>query len=277
MATNYVLVDFENVQPDMSALAGTANKVVVFFGAKQQEGRVKASTMLALIRLGPNVEIVELLRSGENALDMHIAFHIGRIFEQEPGATIHIVSGDTDFDPLVEYLKKMKGTTISRSKDIGAMAKQRPMPAVPAMGAVPRKAKAAGGRRSSPPKAPQAQRAAHPQKAAPPQKGAPPQKIAQPPQKNAQPQRAPQQHKLPPPQVLLSEKKMHPGQFDQIVKQLRSMTGKPSTRKKLEQTIASYFKHHGGEWPELIQQAIDELIRGGIVVQTGTRVMYSLG
>jgi hypothetical protein len=271
MATNYVLVDFENVQPDMSALAGTANKVVVFFGAKQQEGRVKASTMLALIRLGPNVKIVELLRSGKNALDMHIAFHVGQILVQEPEATIHIVSGDTDFDPLVEYLKKIEGTKISRSKDIGPLAKQRPMPAVPAMGAVPRKAKApAGGRRSSSPKAPQAQRAAQPQRVARPQN------VARP-QKGAPPQRAPQQHKLPPPQVLLSEKKMQPGQYDQIVKQLRSMTGKPSTRKKLEQTIASYFKHHGGEWPELIQQAIDELIRGGIVMQTGTRVTYSLG
>ena len=39
MPTNYILVDFENVQPDLSLLAGTTFKVKVFFGAKQQEGR----------------------------------------------------------------------------------------------------------------------------------------------------------------------------------------------------------------------------------------------
>jgi hypothetical protein len=276
MATNYVLVDFENVQPDMSALAGTANRVIVFFGAKQQEGRVKASTMLALIKLGPNVEIVELLRSGKNALDMHIAFQIGRIFETEPEASVHIVSGDTDFDPLIEYLKKTQGARISRSKDVGAIARQRPAPpAAPAMGAVPRKAKGAGAvKKPQVPRVTQAPRAQ-------------PQKIP-PAQKSPQLQKPPQQQRLPQPQKSQAQKssaprnlqiedKSQPAQFEQIVKQLRSMSGKPSTRKKLEQTIASYFKHHGGERPQHeVGQTVDELIRRGLVGQTGTKVTYQL-
>jgi hypothetical protein len=267
MATNYVLVDFENVQPDMSAVDGTANRVIVFLGAKQKEGRVKASTMLALLRLGSNVEIVELLRSGKNALDMHIAFQIGRIFESEPEASVHIVSGDTDFDPLIEYLKKTKGTRISRSKDVGTLAKQqRPTPpAAPAMGAVPRKAKGAGAVKKPqavrmPPvqKAPQTPKVPQLQKVSQPPKSSPPQKTSQP--QRIQPQKSPAV------------------QFEQIVKQLQSMSGKPSTRKKLEQTIASYFKHHGGERPENeVEQAVDELIRRGIVAQAGTRVTYQLG
>jgi hypothetical protein len=273
MATNYVLVDFENVQPDMSALDGTANRVIVFLGAKQKEGRVKASTMLALLRLGANVEIVELLRSGKNALDMHIAFHIGRIFETEPDASVHIVSGDTDFDPLIEYLKKTKGTRISRSKDVGTLAKQqRPTPpAAPAMGAVQRKAKGAGAvKKPQVPRTPQAQKTPQVQKVSqtprPPQAPKMPQlqKVSQA-QKSSQPPRS-QPQKSP------------PVQFEDIVKQLRSMSGKPSTRKKLEQTIASYFKHHGGERPENeIEQAVDELIRRGLVAQAGPRVTYQLG
>ena len=255
MVTNYVLVDFENVQPDMSALAGTANRVIVFFGAKQQEGRVKASTMLALIKLGPNVEIVELLRSGKNALDMHIAFQIGRIFETEPDASVHIVSGDTDFDPLIDYLKKTKGTRISRSKDVGALARQqRPTPpAAPAMGAVPRRAKGSGAvKKPQPQKAAQSQKP--PQSPKPPQAQKPPQsqKLPQapkPPQSPKPQQQKSQPQKPPPSPAPPIEKKSPPAQFDQIVKQLRSMSGKPSTRKKLEQTIASYFKHHGGERP----------------------------
>jgi len=215
MATNYVLVDFENVQPDMSALAGTANRVIVFFGAKQQEGRVKASTMLALIRLGPNVEIVELLRSGKNALDMHIAFHIGRIFETEPDASVHIVSGDTDFDPLIEYLTA-KGSSCRRVRSIAELAKY-----VPRTPAAPRSAS----------------------RAAPPS-----------PAKKAQSDR------LAP-----------------IIKHLHSLRGKPSTRKTLVTTIASYFKQHGGALADkVVEQLIDELIRLKYVSQSGTKVAYHL-
>ena len=140
MATNYVLVDFENVQPDMSGLVGTAHKVVVFFGAKQQEGRHHFEKFDALFELGANLERVKILHSGKNALDMHIAWYIGKVFEREPAAVVHVVSRDTDFDPLIEYLRK-QGFACSRSKDVDVIARQRG-PSVPAMGAVPRKAKA---------------------------------------------------------------------------------------------------------------------------------------
>ena len=104
MVTNYVLVDFENVQPDMSALAGTAHRVIVFFGAKQQSSRHHFDKFDSLLELGSNLERVKVPYSGKNALDMHIAFQIGRIHEKEPGATFLILSKDTDFDPLIEYL-----------------------------------------------------------------------------------------------------------------------------------------------------------------------------
>ncbi len=263
MATNYVLVDFENVQPDMSALAGTAHRVIVFFGAKQQSSRHHFDKFDSLLELGSNLERVKVPYSGKNALDMHIAFQIGRIHEKEPGASFLILSRDTDFDPLIEYLKG-KGVRIARSKDVGALAKQRPAAvAVPAMGAVPRKAKgAAPAQRKAQQKVPSPQKVQQAQKVP----------LAQKPQHapRAQPQ------KSPPPQRTQLETRVEPVHFDQIVKQLRSMSGKPKTRKRLEQTIASYFKHHGGERPELVQQTIDELVRRGIVAQAGTKVSYQL-
>jgi hypothetical protein len=266
MATNYVLVDFENVQPDMSALAGSAHRVIVFFGAKQQSSRHHFDKFDSLLELGANLERVKVPYSGKNALDMHIAFQIGRIHEKEPGATFLILSRDTDFDPLIEYLKG-KGVEIARAKDLSAMAKQKPMPpAVVGMGAVPRKAKQAQG----------AQRKAQPvRKLQPVPRPQQVQRAQQVPKAQHAPR--PQPQKPPSPQRPLPEKRVQPAQFDQIVKQLRSMSGKPKTRKTLEQTIASYFKHHGGETPELVTQTIDELVRSGVVTQTGTKVTYSLG
>jgi hypothetical protein len=122
MSTKYVLVDFENVQPDLSTLAGTPYKVKVFFGAKQQEGRVPFKLVDAMMALGSNVEAVKILRSGSNAVDMHIAYYIGRLIEKEPNASVHIISGDTDFDPLVEYLKT-KGVSCKRAKTVADLAK----------------------------------------------------------------------------------------------------------------------------------------------------------
>jgi hypothetical protein len=123
MSTKYVLVDFENVQPDLSSLAGTTYKVKVFFGAKQQEGRVPFKLVDAMIALGSNVEAVKILRSGSNAVDMHIAYYTGRLIEKEPNASIHIISGDTDFDPLVEYLKS-KGVDCRRARTVADLAKR---------------------------------------------------------------------------------------------------------------------------------------------------------
>jgi hypothetical protein len=147
MPTHYVLVDFENVQPDLSTLAGTPYKVKVFFGAKQQEGRVPFKLVDAMIALGSNVEAVKILRSGSNAVDMHIAYYVGRLIEKEPNASIHIISGDTDFDPLVEYLKT-KGVSCKRAKTVSELAKH----AEPVRHAPP-KARPAPARAHKPPPA----------------------------------------------------------------------------------------------------------------------------
>lgn len=291
MATNYVLVDFENVQPDMSALAGTAHRVIVFFGAKQQSSRHHFDKFDSLLELGANLERVKVPYSGKNALDMHIAFQIGRIHEKDPGASFLILSRDTDFDPLIEYLKG-KGVEIARAKDVGGLAKP---PAVVGMGAVPRKGRQAQGsqRKVQAAKGPQGQKPVPAEKARPMEQTPRVQKPqpAQRPQQAMKPQHAPRAQNVPKmqhatksqpqkatsPQRPSAESRVEPAQFDQIVKQLRSMSGKPKTRKRLEQTIASYFKHHGGEKPELVLQTIEELVRSGMVAQAGTKVTYQLG
>ena len=50
----------------------------------------------------------EISGTGPNALDFHIAYYIGRLSVEEPGAFFHIVSRDKGFDPLIKHLRAHK-------------------------------------------------------------------------------------------------------------------------------------------------------------------------
>jgi hypothetical protein len=132
MATNYVLVDFENVQPDsLEELASGAFRIKVFVGAQQAKGRVTFEFSESMQKLGSHAEYVRIARSGPNAVDMHIAYYIGRLHEKEPHASMYVISRDTDFDPLVEYLQE-KGGTCRRVRSIAELIKLVPRPTAPA-------------------------------------------------------------------------------------------------------------------------------------------------
>ncbi len=103
MTTNFVLVDFENVQPsNVGALTGTDKRVKVFVGAGQT--KVPLELARALQGLGDKAEYIQVSGNGSNALDFHIAFYIGKLVGEHPGASFHIVSKDTGFDPLIKHL-----------------------------------------------------------------------------------------------------------------------------------------------------------------------------
>lgn len=107
MRTNFVFVDFENVQPeDLALLKAGPFKVKVFLGPNQ--GKVPVAIAAALQPLGENAEYIMLESAGKNALDFHIAYYLGLLASQEPAAFFHIISGDAGFDPLIKHLKGKK-------------------------------------------------------------------------------------------------------------------------------------------------------------------------
>lgn len=117
MRTNYILIDYENVQPeDLSALKQDHFRVIVFVGAHQN--KVAFETATALQQIGANAEYVKVSGSGPNALDFHIAFYIGQLAVKDPEAFFHIVSKDSGFDPLITHLKARK-LRVLRVKKIG--------------------------------------------------------------------------------------------------------------------------------------------------------------
>src|SRR5512139_1668904 len=99
MRTNFVLVDFENVQPkDIGLLKDGPFRVKVFLGPNQS--KIPVSLAAALQSLGERVEYIMLEAAGNNALDFHIAYYIGALSVVEPAAFFHIISKDAGFDPL---------------------------------------------------------------------------------------------------------------------------------------------------------------------------------
>ncbi|MGL4574463.1 MAG: PIN domain-containing protein [Burkholderiaceae bacterium] len=116
MKTNFVLIDYENVQPEiMASLMAEHFKVIVFVGANQT--KIPFETVEALQRMGSQAEYVRISGNGSNALDFHIAFYIGQLATQNQDAFFHIVSKDKGFDPLIQHLKSKKIFS-ARSNDI---------------------------------------------------------------------------------------------------------------------------------------------------------------
>jgi len=114
--TNYVLIDYENVQPtDIAMLRDGPFKVRVFLGANQ--AKIPVALAAALQGLGANAEYVLLESPGPNALDFHIAYYVGFLSGQDSSAFFHIISKDAGFDPLIKHLKA-KGVFVQRSVSI---------------------------------------------------------------------------------------------------------------------------------------------------------------
>lgn len=107
MKKNYVLIDYENVQPqEMTVLEREQFSVIVFVGANQ--AKVSFEVASALQRMGGQATYVKISGNGSNALDFHIAYYIGQISAKDPDAYFHIISKDTGFDPLIQHLKSQK-------------------------------------------------------------------------------------------------------------------------------------------------------------------------
>ncbi len=107
MRNNYVLIDWENVQPEsMELLDHEHVQVRVFVGAMQKDISIEKAA--ALQPMGKRVEYIRMARSGKNALDFHIAFYIGQIAATDTTAYFHIIAKDKGFDPLIEHLKSRK-------------------------------------------------------------------------------------------------------------------------------------------------------------------------
>ncbi len=98
-----VFVDFENVPTfDLDAIAPLAVFVTVLIGKTQTKIDMKLA--LQVSRHASKVALIQTDVAGRNALDLILAYHLGRAAASSPGSTLHVVSRDKDFDPLLAHL-----------------------------------------------------------------------------------------------------------------------------------------------------------------------------
>lgn len=146
----FVLIDFENVQPSgLDGLVRGKDHVRVFVGASQS--KIPFETARALQALGSDAAYVSITGSGRNALDFHIAYHLGRLAVEHPAAQFVVVSKDTGFDPLIKHMREA-GLDCRRVAAIEAKA-EAPAKAKPAKTATPPKETAAKGKAEKAPPA----------------------------------------------------------------------------------------------------------------------------
>lgn len=124
MRTNYVLIDFESVQPaSLAALEADHYRVLVFVGSTQ--AKLSFEVVSAIQRMGERAQYVKMSGAGPNALDFHIAFYIGEIAARDTTAFFHIISKDTGFDPLIRHLKT-RNIFAARSSSVEEMPTPKP-------------------------------------------------------------------------------------------------------------------------------------------------------
>jgi DNA-binding protein len=74
--------------------------------------------------LGQSASYVKITGTGKNALDFHIACHLGELVAKAPKSTIYVISKDKGFDPLIQHLKA-RGVTVSRRVDVAEIPELR--------------------------------------------------------------------------------------------------------------------------------------------------------
>ena len=132
MQQNWILVDYENVQPPLDDLLCVLkrkcsnSRIMMFIGATQK--KLPTDMTASLQEFGERVKYVRISSTRKNALDFHIAFYIGRLSAQNPDARFTIVSRDTGFDPLIQYCKEEKIHVVRKENVSGKTAQPKTSP-----------------------------------------------------------------------------------------------------------------------------------------------------
>lgn len=116
---NRVFVDFENVPSvELSAIGPHPVEVTLLIGEKQR--RLELPLVRQIHEHAAKVTLVEVGASGRNALDMVLAWHLGKTIEQHPDDVYFVVSRDKDYDPLIRHLRT-RGHDVTRVDSFNAL------------------------------------------------------------------------------------------------------------------------------------------------------------
>ena len=121
----HLLIDFENVQPqNLDNLPTDGIHIWLFIGV--QHKMLPVSLVKSLLRFGERAHLVQLQKTGKNALDFYLSYYLGQITATDPEAQIGILSRDGGYDVLVEHiLENQQAQGIVRLTDIDEVQHQK--------------------------------------------------------------------------------------------------------------------------------------------------------
>jgi hypothetical protein len=110
----YILVDYENVQPDADAVQAINKKKLKILIFGKHKDKLSFDRAKVLQPLGKKVEYILTKATGNNALDFHIAFQLGVLARNAPGSQVYVVSKDTGYDSLISFINETKRLSVKR-------------------------------------------------------------------------------------------------------------------------------------------------------------------
>ena len=121
----HLLIDFENVQPqNLDNLPTDGIHIWLFIGV--QHKMLPVSLVKSLLRFGERAHLVQLQKTGKNALDFYLSYYLGQITATDPEAQIGILSRDGGYDVLVEHiLENQQAKGIVRLANIDEVQHQK--------------------------------------------------------------------------------------------------------------------------------------------------------
>jgi hypothetical protein len=102
MSDLMLLVDLENIHRFDLGKAPPTARIKIFVG--QMQSKLPTALVQQAQALGSRLQWVTIDGNGPNALDFHIACHLGEGICKYPKAEFVILSNDKGFDPLVRHL-----------------------------------------------------------------------------------------------------------------------------------------------------------------------------
>jgi hypothetical protein len=115
----HILIDFENVPTvDLAPIAGLEIEVTVLVGEKNK--RLDIALVAQLLANGSRSHLLEVGASGRNALDLTLAFHLGKAAAQNPRTEFFIISKDADYDAMIRHVAR-NGVHVSRHASVSEL------------------------------------------------------------------------------------------------------------------------------------------------------------
>ena len=114
----------------LARLEGTGATAHGVMGANQKD-RLPFSHVQHFQKYSHLVRLLAVSSVGKNALDFHIAYLLGQLTAADAGAQFFIVSQDTGFDPLVQYLRR-EGLAVARAGSFARLPFLQDSAALPA-------------------------------------------------------------------------------------------------------------------------------------------------